>query len=94
MIMAHHFPRLYLFVLAIAWRDNEVLDAVECLTIFEPEVILRPLQTVVLRAIDVPTPEHVTGHGRPHIDVQYPVFHGVVAGYGFRMPEARMRHDF
>ncbi|WP_419593255.1 hypothetical protein, partial [Thiolapillus sp.] len=49
-------------------RYDEVLHAIECLPVLEPEVIFRPIQAVVFRAVDIPASRYITSDCGAHID--------------------------
>uniref|UniRef100_UPI0027395ED8 hypothetical protein n=2 Tax=Thiolapillus sp. TaxID=2017437 RepID=UPI0027395ED8 len=49
-------------------RYDELLHAIECLPVLEPEVIFRPIQAVVFRAVDIPASRYITSDCGAYID--------------------------
>lgn len=66
---------------------------IERLAVLEPEVVFGALQAVISRAVHVPVPQDVPGHGGTDVDPESAIHHVVFLFDGLRMLQAGMGDD-
>ena len=58
-------------------------------------MVLRSSEAMILRAVDIPTPEHISGDCGPNVDMQYAIDHVVLMFDGLWISHVIwVRHDF
>ena len=61
----------------VTGSNYEIVDAIQCLPVSQPEMVFRTYQMMIIRAINRPSPEDITRHGRANIDLQCTIDHVV-----------------